>query len=53
MSDTILKRVVEGKKIKIGGLKARGDGGVGGKDPEDLRPLGLVNIFKSGLIKGI
>lgn len=51
MSDTILKRAV-GKKIIIG-LKARGDGGVGGKDPEDLRPLGLVNIFKSGLIKGI
>lgn len=52
MSDTILKRAV-GKKIIILGLKARGDGGVGGKDPEDLRPLGLVNIFKSGLIKGI
>lgn len=27
--------------------------GEGGKDPEDLRLLGLVNIFKSGLIKGI
>ena len=25
----------------------------GGRGPEDLRPLGLVNIFKSGLIKGI
>lgn len=30
----------------------RGGGG-GGKSPEDLRPLGLVNIFKSGLMKGI
>lgn len=27
--------------------------GGGGKDPEDLRLLGLVNKFKSGLIKGI
>lgn len=27
--------------------------GGGGKRPEDLRPLGLVNIFKSGLMKGI
>lgn len=25
----------------------------GAKEPEDLRLLGLVNIFKSGLIKGI
>lgn len=29
------------------------EGSWGGTDPEDLRPLGLVNIFKSGLIKGI
>lgn len=37
-------------------MRGRGNkthGGGGGKSPEDLRPLGLVNIFKSGLMKGI
>lgn len=33
--------------------KGFGEAGEGAKDPEDLRLLGLVNIFKSGLIKGI